>query len=506
MISRVWASRVAWSFLLFAATGTATLPAADEAAAPEATGSLSAGAATANITPPLGELVVGGWRPFPARHIHDELFARCLVLDDGNTRLAIVLCDNVGIPREVYDAARKQIPESAGLPPENLLAAATHTHSATTARSENRLRAAESLSDYQTFLARRIADVVVRAVNNLEPAEIGWGRANVPEEVFNRRWHLAPGGEEALRNPFGGVDKVRMNPPRASSLLLRPAGPVDPAVCFLSVRSTDGRPIALLANYSLHYVGGVGSGDVSADYFGYFADKIQQRLDADRLEPPFVGMMSNGTSGDVNNINFREQRERRKPYEKMKEVADRVADAVFEAHQSIEFHDQVPLDVRKVDLALLTRRPTEEQLELARKITEDPDNAPGWHSHEKNYARRVLVQHDSPEAVNVPIQAVRIGEVGIAAIPFEVFTEIGLEIRKQSPFPLTFTIELANGSYGYLPTPEQHELGGYETWLGTNLVELEASTKIERTVDRLFDELAGKTPDAKTATATPPQE
>ncbi len=71
---------------------------------------------------------------------------------------------------------------------------------------------------------------------------------------------------------------------------------------------------------------------------------------------------------------------------------------------------------------------------------------------------------------------------------------------------MTFTIELANGSYGYLPTPEQHELGGYETWLGTNLVELEASTKIERTVDRLFDELAGKTPDAKTATATPPQE
>src|SRR5690606_37884592 len=126
-----------------------------------------------------------------------------------------------------------------------------------------------------------------------------------------------PGDGKHLRNPFGGVDQVRMNPPRADSLLLRPAGPVDPQVCFLSVRPADGRPIALLANYSLHYVGGVHSGAISADYFAVFADLIQQKLGADRLDPPFVGMLSNGTSGDVNNINFREKSPSRKPYEKM---------------------------------------------------------------------------------------------------------------------------------------------------------------------------------------------
>jgi hypothetical protein len=69
--------------------------------------------------------------------------------------------------------------------------------------------------------------------------------------------------------------------------------------------------------------------------------------------------------------------------------------------------------------------------------------------------------------------------VGITAIPFETFAEKGLSIKEHSPIHPTFNIELATGSYGYLPTPPQHELGGYETWLGTNVVEQEASVKIE---------------------------
>jgi hypothetical protein len=93
---------------------------------------------------------------------------------------------------------------------------------------------------------------------------------------------------------------------------------------------------------------------------------------------------------------------------------------------------------------------------------------------------------ESPEDVNVLIQTFRIGTLGIAAIPFEVFTEIGLEIKDKSPFKSTFTVELANGSYGYLPTPSHHALGGYETWLGTNKVEQEASVKIVSKVLELF--------------------
>ena len=94
-----------------------------------------------------------------------------------------------------------------------------------------------------------------------------------------------------------------MNPPRGSARLDRPAGPTDPEISFVSMQSPDGRAIALLANYSLHYVGGVRSGDVSADYFGYFAKFIKETPGAKDQSPPFVGILSNGTSGDVNNIN-----------------------------------------------------------------------------------------------------------------------------------------------------------------------------------------------------------
>jgi hypothetical protein len=123
----------------------------------------------------------------------------------------------------------------------------------------------------------------------------------------------------------------------------------------------------------------------------------------------------------------------------------------------------------------------------AEGILARPKEATPMHRHDVAYAERTLAARDArPDKLSVVIQAFRIGDLGIAAIPFEVFTEIGLEIKARSPFAGTFTIELANGSNGYLPTPAQHELGGYETWLGTNRVEREASVKIvARTLEML---------------------
>jgi hypothetical protein len=158
--------------------------------------------------------------------------------------------------------------------------------------------------EYRRFLARRIADGVQRAIDNLAPAQIGWARGSKPEFVFNRRWFVEKSVQQP--SPFGtdsGV--VTMNPNRKAGGLIKPAGPVDPEVFVLSVRHADGRPLALLANYGLHYVGGIPGGAVSADYFGAFAERVKELLGADRQEPAFVGIMSNGTSGDVNAIDFR---------------------------------------------------------------------------------------------------------------------------------------------------------------------------------------------------------
>ncbi|HSG72858.1 MAG TPA: neutral/alkaline non-lysosomal ceramidase N-terminal domain-containing protein [Planctomycetaceae bacterium] len=436
-----------------------------------------AGAAIARITPPLGENVIGGFAPFPATNIHDDLHARCLILDDGKTIIGFVICDNLGIRKDVYAEARKLIASETGFPVDNLLMAATHTHSVTPSSSDK----------YKPILVRGIADSVKQALANLEPARIGWGGVDEPSEVFNRRWHVTD--PEFLKNPFGGIDKVRMNPPRGNAALVKPAGPIDPEISFLSVQSTDGRPIALLANYSLHYVGGVNKGDVSADYFGIFSQQIGEAIGA---KDSFVGMLSNGTSGDINNINFREGGARKQPYEKMTEVAQLVVKRVAEVHESIKYHDWVPLGAVNRNLTLKVRKPDADMQKYFEGVRAKPADAPKHHRYETNYADRVQKLLEGPDEIEVPLQAVRIGDLAIAAIPFETFAEIGLEIKYKTPFGDAFTIELANDSNGYLPTPAQHELGGYETWMGTNRVQLDASVLITETILELMAELHAK--------------
>jgi len=447
-----------------------------------------AGAAFSNITPPLDEPVIGGWNSPPATHIHDELYAKCLVLDDDKTRLVFVVCDNLGISRDVYDEAKRIIHQKTGIPLENIMMCATHTHSSISARGTNRFRSNDKLSDYQQFLVMRITDGVRRAINNLEPARIGYGFALEPTQVFNRRYYMKPG--VLVPNPFGGEDRVVMNPGRGNPNILKAAGPIDPQISFLSVQSIDNRPIALLANYSLHYVGTGKGGVISSDYFGVFADRIQQLLGADRNDPPFVGIMTNGTSGDINNIDWlNKSRKRFAPYEKMKQVGDLVAEAVYKAHKNLKFHDWAKLDAAQTELALSIRKPTDEQVAYAQKILEKPDDAKPYHKREKVYARRTLQLRDAPDEVSVVLQTFHIGVLGICAIPFEVLVEIGLEIKDKSPFEQTFTISLANGTYGYLPSVAQHKLGGYETWLGTNQVEIQAAPKIVSRLIDMFEQL-----------------
>lgn len=468
--------------VLFTSCVLALAPASLQTTAQEAPPArrLRAGAATSNITPPLGEMIVGNWTPVPATYVHDELYARCLVLDDGHTRIAIVLADNVGIPRRVLDEAKRLASESAGIAADRVLIASTHTHSATTARGSEREGSSEPLDGYQSFLARRIADGVRRAIANLEPARIGWGSGHLPQQVFNRRWFMKPGPH--LDNPFGGTDKVRMNPPAGSPDLLKPAGPTDPEIGFLSVQSESGRPIAVLANYSLHYVGGVPEGHVSADYFGVFARTMARMLDDAPNAPPFVAMLSNGTSGNINNIDFPGGQKRLPPYERMTLVANQVAAEVFKTMQSLDYRDAVALKMIQRELTLETRRPTPALMDWARGVLARPDGTPPKHPRERIYAERTLRMAEMPARIDVPLQVLRVGDLAIATIPFEAFVEIGLELKEKSPFPAAFVVSLANGSYGYLPTAAQHELGGYETWLGTNKVEVPAASRIVSTL------------------------
>lgn len=465
--------------LLLSASGGTYLPAQKQV--------FKAGASFSNVTPNLGDAIVGNTDMPPATYIHDQLYAKSLVLDDGTTKLAFVLIDNVSIDREVFDAAKKKIYDETGIPAGNILMAATHTHSGTSARGiGSRLRGwhlEEPLDEYQAFLARRIADGVRVALANLEPAKIAWGSFDAPEHVFVRRWVM----KDSVNSPLGHKEIVRMNPGFLNPGMLRPSGPVDPEFSFLAVQSQAGKPIAILGNYSLHYVGGVPKGHISADYFAVFGNRLEELLGVRYQSPSFVGILSNGTSANVNNRDLTKPDEARAPYEKMQMVGSDLAERVYRKYKELKFKDWVPLGSSQTELTLAVRRADPELLSKISRVTSVPGKKPAVGAA---YIPRILqLEYEWPDSIDVLIQVVSIGDLAITGIPFEVFTQTGLEIKSRSPFKDTFTVSLANGGYGYLPTPEEHKLGGYETWLSVNKVEKEASTKISGRVIELMRQL-----------------
>src|SRR5262245_61649649 len=122
-----------------------------------------AGAATSNITPWLGISSNGGMQDRVPKHVHDELHARAVVLDDGQTRLALVTVDSCMVPRQILDAAKQLAHQHTGLPIENMMMSATHTHTAATATP---VFQSQADAEYQLFLTRKIADSVRLALNN----------------------------------------------------------------------------------------------------------------------------------------------------------------------------------------------------------------------------------------------------------------------------------------------------------------------------------------------------
>jgi hypothetical protein len=245
-------------------------------------------------------------------------------------------------------------------------------------------------------------------------------------------------------------------------------------VSILAVREPDGRPIAVYSCYSLHYVGGVGQGDISADYYGMYCQRLERLLQGDQQDPPMVAMMANGTSGDVNNINFLQPRPPKKPYEQMRFVAGDLAAKVQAALAQIQYSDRLTLAARYRELVIATRRPSAEQLAWAKETLAKG----GKPDIPYVYAQRFEALARGASSVPTPLQVLRIGDVCIGSLPNEVFCEIGLEFRQRSPVQPAFLVSLAHGYFDYLPTPKQHELGGYETWLATNRLEPKASEKM----------------------------
>ena len=459
---------------------------------------IKAGAAVTDITPTTFPMnMPGGFSANEAKSAHDPLNARALVLDDGKTKLAWVVIDHLSVPRKVTAEAKEVASKATGIPVENMLVSATHTHTGVSAADEFVVEApgGPKLSDrqvkanaYRQVMLDGMAQAIIKAHAQLKPAAVAAAASPLPTEVFNRRWYLKPG--QMPPNPFGEMDKVKMNPNNSPEVLDRPAGPTDPDVSILSVQDARRKPLALFANYSLHYVGGSPAGQVSADYYGEFARLMPSRVGGGE---GFVAAMSNGTSGDINNIPFGSSRPPRAPFEQIRIVAGETADAAWKAYREIGKHQaDVVLGMRQRLVTLKYRRPTPEQVMNAKAILAIKDKAAIERLPRlaKNYAGSTIAAADRPEqTIDVILQAIRVGDLAICAIPFETFAETGLELKQKSPFGRTIVVGLGNGRHGYLPTPAQHELGGYETWLGTNVVQTDASDIIVKNLVEMMGEL-----------------
>ena len=440
---------------------------------------LKAGAAAVDITPtefPIN--MPGGFNANMAEGVHDPFYSRAICLDDGDSTVVMVVVDNLGVAPEVIEASKQQASEKTGLPIERMLVCSTHTHSGPSSGEKS----------YRQLLTNGIARSIVEAYENRQPASFGAASHPLAEEVFNRRWYLQPGKMQL--NPFGEMDLVKMNPPRSPGVLDRPAAPTDPDMTVISLQNAKRKPLALFANYSLHYVGAIPRKQVSADYFGEFARLMPTRL---RAGEGFVAMMSNGTSGDINNIPFGVTRPPREPFEQVRIVARKAADTAWFACQKIAEHkSDVTIDMRERVVTLTYRRPSSKQEDRARKIVAMTDDAElkKLPRLAVPYANRTIRAAERKEdTVDVKVQAIRIGDLAVCGIPFETLVEIGLQLKDESPFPQTMVIGLANGRHGYLPTTEQHRLGGYETWLGTNYVQKDASQILVKHLQEMLAEL-----------------
>lgn len=439
-----------------------------------------AGAAAVDVSPPKFPVIVnGGFLQAIGQKNLDRLHSRAIVLDDGSTKLAIAVVDSCMMPRDLLDRAKAIASEKTGIPIDRMMISATHTHTAPSAMWALGTPPDEG---YVAFLPGKIAESIIAANARLQPARLGFSKVEDYAHTHNRRWIRR--AEKMIVDPFGNATgRAHMHPGYQNPDAVGPSGPVDPGLSVVSIQTPAGKPIALLANYSMHYFG---TGPVSADYFGKFVTAIAGKIGAGD-DADFVGIMSQGTSGDLHWMDYS------KPKTDMTidRYAEEVAANAFEAYGKITYRDDISLAMAEKAMRFVRRIPDADRLKWAKDLKAKMAG-PVPKSVPEVYACEAIAIDEDPRR-ELKLQALRIGEIGIAAIPNEVFALTGLKIKAMSPLPATFNIELANGAEGYIPPPEQHTLGGYTTWPArTAALEVEAETKITEAMVSLLEKVTGK--------------
>ena len=429
-------------FTTLAAWTAATQPPAPPAAR------LEAGLSEIEITPPIGYRMDGYFNERLSTGVKDPLKGKALILRQGTTTTALVVCDVIGIPQSLSADVRALASARTGIPAAHIAITGTHTHtgplfSGERARLFSERAAAKQGTDplaavkYPETLRGRLVDVIVAAYADLSPASLEFVAASEDRVSFNRRYHLKNG-------------TVVTNPGISNPNVLGPAGPIDTALPFILI-SRNAQPVGSLTVFAMH-LDTVGGTEYSADYAGHLATELRRQF-GDR----FVSVFATGTCGDINHIDVTGRRKN-----DARLIGQQLAVSVLSARprQPLASPSLAAVSAR---VALPLRRVSAAQFAAAHANTAKVGTNEIPFLAQVETVTTLDLSRRGP-TLDAEVQVFRVDrDTAVVLLPGEIFAELGLAIKRGSPFTRTLVIELSNDNPAYIPTEKAFTEGSYET-------------------------------------------
>ena len=421
------------------------------AAGPAAADGLRAGAATVKITPPPGTPMAGYYHARGSEDVHDDLFARALVLERDGAKAAIVSLDVITTTPALTAETRRLVEADPGIPGDCVLLSATHTHTGPVVSGRGQYdKAVGGESDpataYNAALPAKIAEAVRLAHAALAPASCTAAAGREDAIAFNRRFHMKDGS-------------VGWNPGKLNPAIVRPAGPIDPEVQAVWFEVAK-QPAAVCVNYAVH-LDNVGGQAVSADL--PFA--LSRCLAEGRGAAGLVTLFQNGCCGDVNHIDVGWGAPQ-KGHENAARMGIILAAEVLRTLPQAKAAGDGPVrgcrELVKLPLPEVDDAMRERAKAVAARLKEGAKPPPKFMEQVEAF-KSLDVAARGGKPVEAEVQVVALGpDVAWVGLPGEVFVELGLAVKRDSPFKHTLVVELANGSIGYIPTKRAYAEGNYE--------------------------------------------